>query len=143
MHLADPIAQAVEEPSPNHWVIGVQCIAATGLVCVPGFVLRRDVIGIVCQSAKADGWTPLVALCGVVVDHVEDDLDAGAMQRLDHVAKFFDRAKRIRPGAVPVMRREKREGLISPVVCEAGRTVLLVERKQGNHLTATSAETVN
>jgi hypothetical protein len=70
----------------------------------------------------------------VVVDHVEDDLDPGAMQRLDHVTKLVESAEQIRPGAVSVMRRKKREWLISPVVAEAGRSVLLIERKHREKL---------
>ena len=37
----------------------------------------------------------VIALGGVVEDHVENDLDAGAVQRLDHVAKLVHRAERI------------------------------------------------
>jgi hypothetical protein len=32
----------------------------------------------------------------VVVDHVEDHLDAGAVQRLDQVAELVERASRVR-----------------------------------------------
>jgi hypothetical protein len=31
----------------------------------------------------------------MVVDDIEDDLDPGAMQRLDHIAKLVERAERI------------------------------------------------
>ena len=34
----------------------------------------------------------LVALGGMVEDHVEDHLDAGAVQRLDHVPEFVEHA---------------------------------------------------
>jgi hypothetical protein len=76
----------------------------------------------------------------MVVDDIEDDLDPGAMQRLDHVAKFVERAERIRSGAVPAMRREKRQGLVSPIVTEARRPVLFVESKYREELDGADTE---
>jgi hypothetical protein len=76
----------------------------------------------------------------VVIDDIEDDLDPGAVQCLDHVAKFVERAQRLRPGAVPAMRREKRQGPISPIIAEARRTVLLVECKHREKLDSADAE---
>ena len=43
----------------------------------------------------------------MVVDDVENDLDPGAVQRLDHVAKLVERASRIPTRAVARVRREK------------------------------------
>jgi|GEM_PF-6300603 len=140
MHLADPIAQAVEDQAPDDRFIGVQRVAAAGVVGVAGFVLRKDVIGFVCQSAEADGGTVFVALGGVVVDDIGDDLDSRAMQRLDHVAKLVERAKRVGSGAVAVMRREKRQGLVPPIVAEALRSVLLVEGKDRQQLDGADPE---
>jgi len=76
----------------------------------------------------------------VVVDDVENDLDPRAMQRLHHVAKFVERAKWIRSGAVSVMRPEKRQGLISPIIAETRRTILLVEGKNRQKLDGADTE---
>ena len=46
----------------------------------------------------------MVAFGGVVEDDVENDFDARAVQRLDHVAKFVDRTQRILPRAVRLVR---------------------------------------
>ena len=70
----------------------------------------------------------------MIVDDIEDDLDPGAMQRFDHIAKFVERAERIRSRAVSRMRRKKRQRLVAPVITEPGRTVLLVERKYRQQL---------
>ena len=83
-------------------------------------------------------WDRLGCPRWVVVNDIEDDLDSSAMQRLDHVAKLVERAKRV--GSGPVMRREKREGLVPPVVAEARRTVLLVEGKDRQQLDGADAE---
>ena len=108
MHLADPVAQAVEDQPPDDRFIGVQCVAATGIIGVTGLVFCKNVVGLVRQTAETDGGTVFVAFSGVVVDDIEDDLDPGAMQRLDHIAKLVERAERIRSRAVSGMRRKKR-----------------------------------
>ena len=73
----------------------------------------------------------MVPLGGVVVHHIEDDLDAGSVQRLDHVAKLIQRGQRILARAVRVVRREERDGAVAPVVDVAGRAVLFVELIDG------------
>ena len=59
----------------------------------------------------------MVALGGVVEDDVEDDLDAGTVERLHHVAELVDRrrADRVRE-LYAVVRREERDRLVAPVV---------------------------
>src|SRR5882672_8307817 len=108
MHFADPVAQAVDDQSPDNRLVRVQRIAATGVVGVARLVLRQDVVSLVSKTAKAEGRTLLVALGRMVEDDVEDHLDPGAMQCLDHITKFVDAAERLRPRAVPGMRGKKR-----------------------------------
>ena len=62
----------------------------------------------------------MVAFGGVVEDDVEDDLDAGAVQRLDHVAELVDRPERILARAVRLVRREERDRRVAPVVDQPG-----------------------
>ena len=80
------------------------------------------------------------ALGGVVVDHVEDDLDAGAVQRLDHVPELVERAERVGPRAVAGMGREERDRLVAPVVDQPRRRVLLVEGEHRQQLDGGDAE---
>ena len=110
MHLADPISQAVDDQTADDRLISVQCVAATGEIGVAGFVLRQGVIGVIRQSSKANGGAVLFAFCSVVVDDIEDDLDADAVQRLDHVAELVERAKWVCSGAVAAMGGEKQRG---------------------------------
>src|SRR5436190_1467131 len=74
-------------------------------------------------------------------DRIEDDLDPGAMERLDHVTKLVQRAERVRPRAIAVVRREKRERLIPPVIAAKARwTILFVEGKDREKLDGGDAE---
>ena len=56
------------------------------------------------------------ALGGVVVDDVEDDLDAGLVQRLDHGLELGHLAVRLGGGGVGLVRREEPDGVVAPVI---------------------------
>ena len=64
--------------------------------------------------------THVVALGGVVVDHVEDDLDVRLVQRPDHGLELLHLATR-RGRACAVLRvgGEEADGVVAPVVGEA------------------------
>ena len=49
------------------------------------------------RPRKLSVGTVLVAFAGVVVDDVEDDLDAGLVEGLDHLLEFVDLVARPRP----------------------------------------------
>jgi hypothetical protein len=53
MHLVHPIAEAVEDQPPDNRLVGVQGVAAAGIVGVTRFVFCQDVIGIVRFSASS------------------------------------------------------------------------------------------
>ena len=100
MHLLDPVAEAVHDHAADDGVIGVERVARAAVIGVARAVLLQDVVGAVVQSAKAERRSAMVAFRGVVEDDIENDLDAGPMQRLDHVAKLVHRAERILARAV-------------------------------------------
>ena len=84
---------------------------------------------------------PRLVAFGRVIEHdVENDFDPGAMQRLDHVAKFVDRAERILPRAVGLVRREERDRRVAPVVDLSRRTVVGVELKHRQQFDGRDAE---
>ena len=60
----------------------------------------------------------MVALGGVVVDHVEDDLDTGLVQGAHHGLELVDDAV-AGPGAVPVVGGQVGDGVVAPVVVQA------------------------
>jgi hypothetical protein len=57
----------------------------------------------------------VVAFGGVVVDHVEDDLHAGRVQRTDHGLELVHLAR----GAVARFRSEEADGVVAPVVAQS------------------------
>ena len=56
----------------------------------------------------------MIALGRMVVYHVQDDLDAGGMEGLDHGLEFADQAV----GGIAHFRGKKADGVISPVIFE-------------------------
>ena len=60
----------------------------------------------------------VVALGGVVVDHVEDHLDTGLVERPHHRLELGDRAAGVLGGRVLVVRGEEAEGVVAPVVSQ-------------------------
>ena len=115
-------------------MVGVEGIPAAGVVGVARAVLLEDVVGGVVEAAEAQRRAALVAFRGVVEHDVEDDLDAGAVQRLDHVAELVHRAERILARAVRLVRREERDRRVAPVVDLARRAVLGIELEHRQQL---------
>ncbi len=60
----------------------------------------------------------MVALGGVVVDDVEDDLDPGRVQRLDHRLELAHLIAGVPGATVVAVRREEAERVVAPVVAE-------------------------
>ena len=121
-------------------MIGVERVAAAGVVGVARPVRFEDVVGAVVQAAEAQRRPALVAFGGVIEHDVENDLDARPVQRLDHVAELVDRAERILARAVGLVRREERDRRVAPVVDLSRRAVLGVELEHRQQLDRRDAE---
>ena len=72
---------------------------------------------------KLVGAAAVVALAGVVEDDVEDDLDAGGVERADHLAELVDLAVLGDGGGVGRLRGGEGDAVVAPEVAQrlAGR----------------------
>ena len=68
----------------------------------------------------------MIALGGVVVDHVEDDLDAGVVQRRDRGAEIADGVA----AGVALIRREEAERVVAPIIAQAAVEQIAVVEKE-------------
>ena len=102
--------------------------------------MLEDVVEVVGQAAIADRRAVRAPLGRVVEDDVEDDFEAGAVKRLDHVAELVEDAERLLARAVGVMRREERDRLVTPVVDPASGRVLRIELEYRQQLDRRDAE---
>ena len=120
VHLQHPVAQRVHDQLERVRVPDVQRVAAAGVVDVaPGVGVVEAVVGVVVDAAEGERRAPAVALGGVVVDHVEDDLDARRVQRLDHRLELADLLAALPGRAVAVVRGEEADRVVAPVVGQA------------------------
>ena len=85
----------------------------------------QPVIGGVVDAAVTQRRAQMVALGGVVVDDVEDHLDAGIVQRRDSRAEIVDRVA----GRVARLRREEAERVVAPVIAQAAVEQMAVVEK--------------
>ena len=79
MHFLDPVAQAIQDHSPNDWMIGIDSISRSAVVGIAGAALFQNVIRIVIHAPKAQRRTGLATFRRVVVDDVENDFNASPM----------------------------------------------------------------
>ena len=123
VHLGDPVAQRVEDHPQRRRVRRVDGVAAAGDVEVRRAVVHPvDVLVVadVVEAAEAQRRAERAALGGVVVDHVEDHLEPGPVQRLDHRLELVDLLAAVPGRAVAVVGREEADGVVAPVVGHPG-----------------------
>jgi hypothetical protein len=128
VHLLDPVAQRVHDQLQHVGLAHVHRVAGPRVVhVVAGIVVHQAVVRGVVEALHRDRRTEVVALRGVVVDHVEDHLDARGVEVLDHLLELGDRPQ---PGRARVLRVRCEVGdrVVAPVVGQAALDeVVLVE----------------
>ena len=146
VHLGDPVAQRVEDEPQRQRVVGVDGVAAAGDVPVGVVELHGAGLGVrlgddalveaaVVEPPEGERRAQRAGLRGVVVDHVEDHLEARAVQRLDHLLELADLLAAVAGGGVRRVRGEVADGVVAPVVAgaalgQAGLGDELVDREQ-------------
>ena len=120
VHLEHPVAQAVHDQLQHVRVAHVEAVAGAGVVEVVAPVLgHQPVVGGVVDAAEREHRAQVVALGGVVVDHVEDDLDAGVVEVADHRLELLHLLAGLARRGVVVVRREVADRVVAPVVAQA------------------------
>ncbi len=116
MHLRDPVTETVHDKHEDIWKEGIESVACAGVVVVVAFVPSDPVIIGIVYPTKGKGRAHVIAFTGVVIDNVQDDLDARLMKGLHHILKFIDLAARLSATAVSDIRGKKADGIVSPIV---------------------------
>ena len=143
VHLRDPVAQRIHDELQRERAAHVQRVARAGGVEVVELVALDEpvVLGVV-DAPEAQRRAQVVALCGVVVDHVEDHLDVGAVQVLHHRLEFLHLVAALTPVGVLVVRREEPDRVVAPVVAQTalGEVVVLNELVHRHQLDGVHAQ---
>ena len=140
-HHIGPVGERVD-----HQLLGggdreVELVGAAGGPVDQQLLVRQHVVvagGKTAEADKAGGVStpgPIPALGGMVVHHVEVDLQAGVVEGLHHLFELPGRPARRAVMGVAAVRGEIGEGLISPEIRQLrvagiGRSVGLVDRQQ-------------
>ena len=115
----DPVAQRVHDQPQHARMHRVEAVAGAREVHVARRVVgHQPVVRGVVDALEGEHRPEVVALRRVVVDDVEDDLDAGAVQRLDHALELLDLLALHARGRVGGVRREVADRRVAPVVRE-------------------------
>ena len=104
MHFFDPVAEAVQDHPANYRMIRVKRVSRAAVIRIARAILFENVVGGIVQSAKTQSRPVVIAFRSVVEHNVENDLDTGPVQRLNHVAKFIQRPQRILARTIRLMR---------------------------------------
>ena len=129
VHLLHPVAQAVHDELQHLRALHVQRVAAAGEVEVVALILGHEpVVRCVVDAAQRQRRPEVIALGGVVVDDVENDFEAGAVQRLDHALELAHRFVGAAAGRIADVRREERQRVVAPVVRQAAFDEMTVVR---------------
>ena len=119
MHLLHPVAQAVHDELNRPAVQHIQAVSAAGEVNVVARVVGiHPVVRRVVDAAQAQGGAEVVPLASVVVDHVEDHLDAGAVEPLDHRLELGHLLAAATRGVARVRGKEA-DRMVAPVIGQA------------------------
>ena len=129
-----PVTQRVGDQTLGHRMVGVERVAAAGEIPVQGKVFVLHVISGFIKAAPAQGGAIRARLGGVVVDHIENDAQAGGVQGAHHVAKFVDDVGGGVGGCESGVWCEEGNRAVAPVVGAACRRILHVEGVHGHQL---------
>ncbi len=119
MHLLHPVAQAVHHQAQRGRAAGVEGVAGAGIVHAKTAVGRVEpVVGGVVDAAQAQRGAEVAAFGRVVVDHVEDHFQPGAVQGANHGFEL-GHGTICTTGAVTRLGRKEARGVVAPVVDQA------------------------
>ncbi len=119
MALHGEVPQRVHDQPQHARVHGVEAVARSREVHVEATVVGDEpVVGGVVDALERQHRAEVVALAGVVVDDVEDHLEACGMQRLHHALELEHLLARRAARGVERMRGEEADRAVAPVVRE-------------------------
>ena len=126
----DPQPQRIHDHLQHARMRELERVAGAGeILVIARLVGQQPIIRGVVDAAVAQRRAQMVALGGVVVDDVENDFDAGVVQRRDRGAESVDGVA----AGVARLRREEAERVVAPVVLQAAvEQMAVVEETRGS-----------
>jgi len=91
----------------------------------------EEVVKAIFESTKAEGWASLIPLCGVVIDDIENDFNASAVEFFNHGSELIQASDRVMSFAIAEVWRKEGYRTITPVVIESNGSILGIELEDG------------
>ena len=129
VHLPHPVPQTVEDERANEPVVGSDHVAGPRVVSVVPAIVFEQVVRRVVDPAVGVGRPGLVTLRRVVEHDIQDHLDVGLVQCVDHVAELVELLPRFGGQGVLTVQGEEPECHVSP-----GRALLRIGLEHGHEL---------
>ena len=109
MHLRHPIAQAVHHHLDHPGVGQVDRVSGAGVIDVVALLVgQQPIIAGVIDALEGQGRALLIALAGVIVDDVQDDLEPGGVEAAHHFLELGE--GEVRHGGVAAAWGEEGKG---------------------------------
>src|SRR5258708_3928885 len=106
----------------------IQCISRSRLVdIVARLIIQQTVVARGIDTFEREGRAFLVSLGSVVVDHVEDDLEARLVISGDQLLEFPERVGSV--GRIPWVGSKKADAVVAPIVDESFFEQVIVVNK--------------
>src|SRR5437764_15041127 len=117
MHVHHPIAQAVHHQLKDARVKQIKSVTRPSEIDIKARVLRMyAVVREVVDPAEAKRRTEMISFSRMIVDHVQNHLDACCMQLADHRFELDNLFARLSAAGVLRVRREKSDRVVAPII---------------------------
>ena len=102
------------------WVADIEGVTSTGVVHVmTAIALNQSVVRLVVNASERDGGAHVVALGGVVVDHIQNYFEARFVVAAHQAFELGHGATGVLVGSVIVVGRKEAERVVAPVVAHS------------------------
>ncbi len=114
-HDVGPVAQGVGDHPHYLGMVQIEGVSGSGEIhVVPGRIVDQVVVAAIIDASEREVRTHVVALSGVVVHHVQQDLDTGVVHHLHVTLEVLQKVS----FEVRLVRGEKADRIVAPVVGE-------------------------
>ena len=117
VHVVHPVAQAVHDELERARMEQVEGVPGPGEIHVFSRLFRREpVISGIIHAAKTQRRPEMISFRGMIINHVEDHLDAGRVKIAHHALELGDLLAHHAAARVFRLRREETDCVVAPVI---------------------------
>ena len=112
-----PIAQTVNDKSPGHGMVAIQCVAAPAEIIVMP-VRCQDIVHIIVDSLKGKTGAVVIALRSMIEHHIQNDLNPILLQLIDQLLQLVSLVIVLHLRGISRIGRKEADRVIAPIIIE-------------------------